>query len=228
MIVHRTVSISSDDRELVGTVVSPPAPSGAAVIFVHGLGSSRATNIERAEAVAARHAATCLAIDLGGHGDSSGRLSEMTPRGNLADVVAAYDVLARQPGVDPARVGACGASYGAYLAVLLTALRPVDRLVLRAPALYADDCFDRGLAERRAGDPTAAPTPLAHLALFRGPVTIVESELDEIVGRDPIAAYLAAQPLAAHIVQAGARHALTEPAWRVEFQRIVVESFAGM
>ena len=228
MIVHRTLSISSDDRELVGTVAAPPTPSGGAVLFVHGLGSSRATNIERAEAVAARHAATCLAIDLGGHGASSGRLSEMTPRGNLADVVAAYDALVAEPGVDPARVGACGASYGAYLAVLLTALRPVDRLLLRAPALYADDCFDRRLAERRHGDPTTAPTPLAHLGLFAGPVTIVESELDEVIGHAPISAYRAALPRATHLVQVGAQHALTEPAWRAEFQRIVVESFAGM
>lgn len=228
MIVHRTVSIRSDDRELVGTVVSPPTPSGAAVIFVHGLGSSRATNIERAEAVAARHAATCLAIDLGGHGDSSGRLSEMTPRGNLADLVAAHDALVAEPDVDPSQVGVCAASYGAYLAVLLTALRPVDRLLLRAPALYADDCFDRGLGQRRAGTAVTAPTPLAHLGLFAGPVTIVESELDEVIGHDPIAAYLAALPRATHLVQGGARHALTEPAWRAEFQQIVVEFFAGM
>ena len=62
------------------------------------------------------------------------------------------------------------------VSVLLSALRPVSRLLLRAPALYADDCFDRGLAQRRWGDPASAPTPLAHLALFAGPVTVVESE----------------------------------------------------
>lgn len=228
MTTHRRVAVASEGRTLAGTLVSADAPSGAGVLFVHGLGSSRATNVERAEAVALTHSATCLAIDLGGHGDSTGRLSEMTPRRNLADVVAAHDLLASTPGLDPARIGVCAASYGAYLSVLLSALRPVDRLLLRAPALYADDCFDRVLGQRRPGDPTTASTPLAHLARFPGPVTIVESEHDEVISRATINAYLAALPSASHLVQPGARHALTDPAWRAAFLRIVVASFEGL
>lgn len=228
MTAHREVSIASDDRDLAATMITAEVPSGAGVLFVHGLGSSRSTNVERAEAVARDHAATCLAMDLGGHGDSTGRLTEVTPRQNLADVVAAYDALAAEPGVDPERIGVCAASYGAYLSVLLTALRPVDRLLLRAPALYADECFDRVLGKRRFGDPDTAPTPLAHLALFRGPITIVESEHDEVIDHEIIAAYLDALPGAVHVVQAGARHALTDPAWRLDFQRIVVRFFAEL
>lgn len=224
----RHVSVASQGLILAGTLVTAPDPSGAGVLFVHGLGSSRATNVERAQAVAQAHAATCLAIDLGGHGDSAGRLSEMTPRRNLADVVAAHDLLASVPGVDPTRIGVCAASYGAYLAILLSALRPVQRLLLRAPALYADECFDRVLGQRRPGDATTAPTPLAHLALFPGPVTIVESERDEVISPTTVAAYLEAQPRAVHVVQPEARHALTDPRWRAEFQRIVVQSLAGL
>lgn len=225
---HERVSVASEDRVLAGTLISGGSPTGAGVLFVHGLGSSRTTNIERAEAVCGAHSATCLAIDLGGHGDSTGRLTQMTPRRNLADVLAGYDALASAPGVDPARIGLCAASYGAYLSVLLTAFRPVDRMLLRAPALYADDCFDLGLGQRRRGDRATAPTPLAHLALFPGPVTIVESELDEIISRSTIEAYLAALPSAAHVVQPGARHALTDPAWRADYQRIVVEFLTGL
>lgn len=228
MTIHRDVSIASPDHELAGTIVTAGVPSGAAVLFVHGLGSSRATNVERAEALCRRTGATCLAIDLGGHGDSTGRLTQVTPRQNLADVVAAHDALASAPGVDPARIGLCGASYGAYLSVLLSALRPVNRMLLRAPALYADACFDLGLAERRPGDATTASTPLAHLALFPGPVTIVESERDEVIGHDIIAAYLAALPGAEHVVQPGAGHALTEPAWRADFLQVVLEFFADL
>jgi len=222
------LSFASEDRGLAGTCVAAAAPSGAGVLLVHGLGSSRATNIERAQALARAHGATCLAIDLGGHGDSGGRLTRVTPRQNLADVVAAHDQLVGVPGVDPERIGVCGASYGAYLSVLLTAMRPVDRLLLRAPALYADDCFDRVLGQRRFGDPDTAPTPLAHLSLYRGPVAIVESANDEVIDHAIIAAYLDALPGAAHVVQPGAGHALTEPAWRRDFQRIVVDFFAGL
>jgi hypothetical protein len=228
MTTRREEAVTCDDRDLAVTLVAPAAPSGSAVLFVHGLGSSRSTNIERAEAVSQAHAATCLAVDLGGHGDSSGRLTEMTPRQNLADVVCAYDHLVSVPGVDPERIGVCAASYGAYLAVLLTAFRPVDRLLLRAPALYADDCFDRTLGQRRFGDSRTAPTPLAHLALFRGPITVVESEQDEVIGQEVIGAYLDAVPGAVHVVQPGARHALTDPAWRRDYQRIVVDSFASL
>jgi pimeloyl-ACP methyl ester carboxylesterase len=228
MTTHQGVSITSDDRVLAGTLVSAESPSGAAVLFLHGLGSSRATNLERADALSRRHCTTCLAIDLGGHGGSTGRLTQVTPRQNLADVVASYDTLVAAPGVEPARIGVCAASYGAYLAVLLTAFRPVDRMLLRAPALYADDCFDRELSHRRHGNPFTAPTLLAHLALFAGPVTIVESEHDEVVSHDTIAAYLAALPGAVHVIQPDARHALTDPAWREAFERLVVESFGTL
>ena len=228
MTTHQLVSIPSQERVLAGTLVRGEEPSGAAVLFVHGLGSSRGTNEQRAGAVSGQHAATCLAIDLGGHGDSTGRLTQVTPRQNLADVVAAHDALAALPGIDPGRIGVCAASYGAYLAVLLTAFRPVNRMLLRAPALYADDCVDRVLGQRRSGDATTAPTPLAHLALFTGPVTIVESEHDEVISHDTIAAYLSALPRAAHVVQPHARHALTDLAWREDFQRIVVDFFATL
>jgi pimeloyl-ACP methyl ester carboxylesterase len=228
MLVQRSVSVASEDRVLAGTLLTPEAPSGAGVLFVHGLGSSRMTNVERADALARTGSATCLAIDLGGHGQSTGPLSRMTPRRNLADLVAAYDLLAAASDVEPARIGVCAASYGAYLSIPLTALRPVSRMLLRAPALYADDCFDLGLAQRRLGDASTAPTVLAHLALFPGAVTVVESEHDEVIGHDVIAAYLAAQPRAVHVVQRGARHALTDPVSRAEFQRMIEEFFGTL
>lgn len=222
------LTLSSEDRRLAATVTTAQAPSGAGVLLVHGLGSSRATNLERAVALTEAHSLTCLAIDLGGHGQSTGRLTQMTPRQNLADLVAAYDALSGLPHVDPGRIGVAAASYGAYLSVLLGALRPVRRMLLRAPALYTDASFDEVLARRRYGDPVTAPTLLAHLSLFRGPMTIVSSGRDEVISPDVIAAYLDAAPGADHRVQPEASHALTDPAWRAEFQDILVASFADL
>ena len=224
----RQVSFASGERLLAGTLVSPDEPSGAAVLFVHGLGSARSTNIERAQAVAEQNSATCLAVDLGGHGDSTGRLTQMTPRMNAADVVAGYDQLATVAGVDPARIGVCAASYGAYLSVLLSAHRPVARLLLRAPALYADDRFDVALGQRRFGDAASAPTPLAHLAHFAGPVTLVESEHDEVIDHGIVEAYLASRPGIVHIVQPDAPHALRDPAQRAAYRQIVVGFFTDL
>lgn len=229
MATLRHLDLPNGERNLIATLLRPDSPpSGAAVLFIHGLGSSRVTNIERAQVLSQSSGAIGLAIDLGGHGDSQGQLSQMTPRANLSDVVAAHDLLASVPGVNPARIGLCAASYGAYLAILCSALRPVSRMLLRAPALYADDCFDSGLGQRRRGQASSAPTLLAHFALFGGPVTIVESERDEVISHDTILTYLNAQPRARHVVLPGARHALTEAAWRADYQRLVVDFFADL
>jgi uncharacterized protein len=219
------ITIDSDDRRLVATVVGPDQPGGAAVLFVHGLGSDRGTNVERARAVTDQHKATCLAVDLGGHGASTGRLSTLTPRQNLRDVVAAYDALVEQPGVDPGRIGVCSASYGAYLSVLLTAQRPVARLLLRAPALYTDDALDTPLGRRRPGSPETSQHFLAQLARYRPPVLVVESEHDEVVGHGVIETYLATRPGLGHVVLPEAGHALTDPTWRAAFRGLVLDFF---
>lgn len=218
------VSLVSDGHRLAATVVTAGAGPAPAVLLVHGLGSDRRTNVERARALTAAHGHTCLAVDLAGHGASTGRLSEVTPRQNLADVLAAYDALVARPDVQASRVGVCAASYGAYLAVLATGHRPVSRLLLRAPALYDDGCLDLPLSARRAGG--AGSAALAALAAVTAPVLVVESEHDEVVRT--VAAYLAARPGTDHRVLPGAAHALTDPAWREDFLRAVVEFFAPL
>ena len=66
------------------------------------------------------------------------RRESVTREDNMADLVAAYDFLAAHPQVDRGAMGVVGSSYGGYLATLLTGLRPVNWLALRAPALYKD------------------------------------------------------------------------------------------
>ena len=62
----------------------------------------------------------------------------MTREDNLHDALAAYDTLAGEAAVDDRRIAVVGSSYGGYLATLLTKVRPVKWLALRAPALYKD------------------------------------------------------------------------------------------
>jgi carboxylesterase len=86
---------------------------------------------------------------LSGHGDDPARLNA-TDRGRWrGDVVAAYDALAaRVP--DGLRV-VVGCSMGALLALQLSLLRPVDALVLMAPALRFHPAGAVGVAALAAG-----------------------------------------------------------------------------
>lgn len=227
----REHDVTIADGAVAATVVTPDdGGNGAAVLFVHGLGSDRRTNVDRARALAATHAITCLAIDLQGHGDSAGRLSAVTPLENLADVLAAYDALAGDDaaGVDPSRIGVCGASYGAYLSVLLAEQRPVARLLLRAPALYADDVLGETLSHRRMGDAASARRGLTAVAASSVPTMLVESERDEVIPHDIVATYLAARPEIEHVVLPEAAHSLTDPRWRAQYERLVVNFFADL
>ena len=149
--------IPSAGRDLAARLFAPASPSGAAVVFIHGWRSTQEAYAARAQPLVDRLGITCITFDLGGHGRSTGDLANLAAEDHVADAAAAYDCLAAAAGVDPGRIGVCGASYGANIAVRLSAVRAVQRLVLRAPALPED----------RAG--------LDELRAFTGPTLVVES-----------------------------------------------------
>src|SRR5205807_4443659 len=84
----------------------------------------------------------CLTFDLRGHAKTKSQFETVSREDNLRDVVAAFDALAHHPGVDSAAMAVVGSSYGGYLAAILTSLRRVKWLALRAPALYKDSDWE--------------------------------------------------------------------------------------
>jgi uncharacterized protein len=209
--------------------VPEPTPKRAAgLLFVHGLGSSQSGYIARAEIVAAETGIVCLAFDLRGHGASGGVLPELSPREHLADLFVAFDYLAGLRGIDGDRIGLCGASYGAYLAALFVAERPVKRLLLRAPAVYADDDVDVPIGQLSGARP-GRPSTVAfeRLHAFPGEVLVVESELDTVIPRSLIDRYTASSPRAQRAVIHGAGHAL-EPQFERTFVEIICAWFRGL
>jgi dienelactone hydrolase len=133
------VTIRTDDGvSLVATWYEPGARAAPAVILVHMLHKSR----RDWDAVASRLASEgigALALDLRGHGESSGTL----PEGEAADysvlvrdVTAARKYLSSRGDVQPSRMGIAGASIGANLAVLEAATDPgVTSLALLSPTI---------------------------------------------------------------------------------------------
>ena len=224
----RTVHIpAAGGRSLHGRLFGP-AEQRPGVLFVHGLHSTQAGYAERAEALAEAIGAVCLTFDLGGHGESEGSQPSLSLADHIGDVVVAYDRLVAERDVDPGRIGVAGASYGGYLAAVLTARRPVARLAIRAPALYADAdvAVPPGARTHRLGDgPNAA---LDAVRGFTGPFLVVESGRDTVVPAAMVRAYLDAAPRARHVVMAEAEHALHEPAWRAEFLALLVDFFRGL
>ena len=127
-------------QDVVGTLAAP-ATDMPGVLFVHGWGGSQARDLERAKEIAAL-GCTCLTFDLRGHAGTAAQRDQVSRAHNLQDVLAAYDALVAQPGVDRGAIAVVGSSYGGYLSALLTALRPVRWLSLRVPALYRDEDWD--------------------------------------------------------------------------------------
>ncbi|HJZ53699.1 MAG TPA: alpha/beta fold hydrolase [Gemmataceae bacterium] len=236
-----TLDIPVDGQHIAGTLLSPAGDSAVpGVLFVHGWGGSQEQYLARARQVAAL-GCVCLTFDLRGHAQTQPQHETVSRGDNLRDVLAAYDLLARHRGVDPSAIAVVGSSYGGYLGAILTTLRAVRWLSLRAPALYKD--ADWELPKRQLHhdpDLTAyrrrAVRPEDNRALcaceaFRGDVLLVESELDHVVPHPVVANYLAAcvqvRSLTYRVIE-GADHGLAEEPWRLAYTSVLVSWLAEM
>jgi pimeloyl-ACP methyl ester carboxylesterase len=214
------VEIEVEGERIAGTFVLP-ATRLPGVLFIHGWGGSQERYLARARASTAL-GCVCLTFDLRGHGESVGRQDTVSRENNLQDVLGAYDALARHPQVDPAAIAVVGSSYGGYLGAILTGMRPVKWLALRAPALYMDSGWqvpkrqlhkDQDLdSYRKSLVPAKDNRALAAAAAFGGDVLVVESEFDTVVPHAVIANYLEAfikpRSLTYRVID-GADHGLT-------------------
>ena len=236
-----TVGIEVDGQRIEGTLLAPPERGGAAaVLFVHGWGGCQEQYLDEARAIAAL-GCVCLTFNLRGHAETEAQHHTVTREDNMRDVMAAYDVLVRQPGVDKANVAIVGSSYGAYLGALLIYMRPVRLLALQAPALYKDDDWETPkrklhvnpdfMAYRRLSLRAEDNRALGACAQFLGDALIVESEHDEIIPHPAVANYIAALANAHSLtyrVIRGADHSLSQPAWERAYTELLVNWLSEM
>jgi uncharacterized protein len=227
------LNIAVDGDQLAAALLMP-ATFLPGVLFVHGWGDSKEQDLARAREMAGL-GCVCLTFDLRGHAGSARPQDTVTREENLRDLLAAYDKLIALGRVDPASIAVVGISYGGYLATILTTLRPVRWLALRAPALYKDAGWDlpkRKLhqdpdfaAYRRRELPSEDNRALRACAAYRGDVLIVESANDDVVPHQTIANYVTAfskaHSLTARVIE-GADHALSNPRSQQSYTSILL------
>jgi fermentation-respiration switch protein FrsA (DUF1100 family) len=118
-----------------------PSENGAAVITVHGSGSTRVKTMDES-LVLARNGYGVLMIDVEGFGESEGKANGFGWAG-ARDVHAAVDYLRDERGIDPERIGGLGLSMGGEVMIQAagesTALKAI--VAEGATARTADD-FD--------------------------------------------------------------------------------------
>jgi dienelactone hydrolase len=227
------IAIDVDGERIAATRISP-ASALPGVLLVHGWGGSQDQYLGRAREIAAL-GCICLTFDLRGHARTERQRETVTREDNLRDVLAAYDRLASMPEIDAGSIAVIGSSYGGYLAAILTRLRAVRWLGLRAPALYKDDNWDlpkrrlheeQRLAEYRRRRVKAPDNrALSACAEYTGDVLLVESERDTVIPHPVIASYVAACARArsmTHRVITGADHALSDAASRKAYTTLLV------
>lgn len=120
------VLASLDGTSLAAQLYEAAGRPAPAVVLVHMLSRTKADWDTLAQELE-RRGITALAIDLRGHGASSGAADTLGPM--VQDVRAAVQWLAARPGVRPDAVGVVGASLGANLALLAAVEQPVVRVV---------------------------------------------------------------------------------------------------
>jgi len=215
------LQIPVDGLTLSATIMTPAARIPG-VLFVHGWGGSQEQDLRRARGIAAL-GCICLTFDLRGHASRVEDQKQVSRGDNLSDVVAAYDVLARQPAVDPDAIAVIGSSYGGYLGSLLTDLRLVRWLGLRVPALYRDTQWDDPKAAlnrddlvryRRERVDVKDNRALEACSRFEGDVLVIKSEHDELIPHQTILSYRNAFQQARSLTFrtiSGADHSLSDP-----------------
>jgi uncharacterized protein len=235
----KNVKFLVDGNRLKGTLIFPEKlkEKNTAILFIHGWTSFKERSYQYAKGLA-KLGYISFMFDMRGHGESEGDINTATIKEFLDDVLAAYDYLIKVEGVDAENISVMSNSFGCYLAALLSAKRNVKKLVIRAPADYANEDFDKpkmqtsgsdnpALIEWREKPKNSSETfALEAISHFDGEILIIESGKDDTIPHQTIQNYRNAvknKNKLTHIVIENAPHSIKEGPFRDQVEKILVD-----
>ena len=197
--------------ERPGAVEARPAPS---VIFFHGNGELIDDWEPELRALSGK-GLHVLAVEFPGYGRSEGRPSRASIRSAAA---IAFDRLAGESGIDPARIVAWGRSIGGGAAADLALDRPVSALVLESTFSSTMDMaatlYVPGFLVRDRFSPAAA------VARYAGPVLLMHGPDDEVIPYEQALRTASARP-GLEVVDLPCGHNDCGAAWPEIMDRVV-------
>ncbi|OGH52533.1 MAG: hypothetical protein A2423_00140 [Candidatus Levybacteria bacterium RIFOXYC1_FULL_40_10] len=209
----RQVEFKVGDETLRGSLFVPsgkgPFPG---VVFFHGSGGIGEMYFEAAESLAER-GIVGFAFNYRGAGVSEGIFEEQTLKMGIADAETAFKFFIAQPEIHEKRIGICGASFGGYIAALISNLSNVKSLILVGPAAYLSTDLNRQRDD--AGDSVKDFTKsnsFDEIEKFKGKLLVMTSEFDEVIPPEVIEGYLKRAKSATRVEQfvlKGAEHRIS-------------------
>jgi len=236
----KDIEFTVDGLKLKGNLFYPEKimEKNPAILFVHGWTSEKKRSFQYAEALI-KLGFIVMVFDMRGHGISEGNINIATPKEFLKDCIAAYDYFSSIKGVDKENISIISSSFGSYLSSMLTSKRKIKNLVLRVPADYSNDTFEKPKMGNAGENPNVfkwrlipkkynETFALQALHDYDGNIIIIESEKDTIVPHPIIQNYIDAvkdKSKLTHIVMKGAPHSIKPGPFKEEVTRILVRWF---
>jgi uncharacterized protein len=237
----KNIELLIDGNRLKGTLIFPEKlkEKNPAILFIHGWTSFKERSYEYAKGLA-KLGFISFMFDMRGHGESEGDINTATIKEFLDDVLAAYDYLAKVKGVDLENINAVSSSFGCYLAALLSAKRDIEKLVIRAPADYANEDFDKPKMQTSGSDNPALTAwrekpknasetfALGAISHFDGEILIIESGKDDTIPHQTIQNYRNAvknKNKLTHIVIENAPHSIKDGPFKDKVEKILKDWF---
>jgi esterase/lipase len=186
------------------------------VLWLQGFTSTIEGHTEGVIRLAEATATPFAMLNYAGHGTHPIALDEATREQQFKEVLHVYDELVR---LGYKKIITIGGSFGGYMAALLASKRPLEALVLRAPANYPEDEFSLAYKDTSAGrkdkshylyrqsiDENYTNSAVEGVRNFKGPVYIIEHEKDEVINPSIPKSYFKAATHGNYIRVPGLKH----------------------